>query len=113
VTDDLEDLLDALDEARVVDRFSQLDVPKVPGALGHVLSACLALEVAVDGTEARIVETILTRLGPRFVHGLGVEHLADAHGLDLLRREDTKLYLSDRLKRRARVREVEVRHFRR
>ncbi len=79
VTDDLEDLLDALNEARVVDGFRQLDVTKMTGTLGHVLSASLALEVAVNRAETRVVETVLPRFGARLVHGLRVQDLAHAH----------------------------------
>ena len=110
MADGLEDLLDLLDEARVEDRFSQLDMAKVTGTLGHVFCARLAFELAVDRSEKGIVEAAIARLGARLIHGLRIDDVLDAHALDLLGREHPKLYLLDRLERRTRVRKVEVRH---
>jgi len=110
MTDDLEDLLCLLDEARVVDRFRQLDMTKVTRALRHVLAARLAFELPIYGAEQRVVETAITRLHSALVHRLGVEDVGHTHILDLLRRQETELNLLDRLQRRTRVREIEVRH---
>lgn len=86
MADDLEDLLDFLDEARVVDRLCQLDMTKVAGALGHVLCAGLALELSIDGSEERVVEAAIAGLGAGLIHSLRIDDVGDAHILNLLRR---------------------------
>lgn len=110
VADGLEDLLDLLDEARVEDRFGKFDVTKVARAFRHVLSASLALELAINRSKQRIVQAAVTRLGSRLVHCLRVDDMSHTHVLDLFRRQETKLDLLDRLERRTRVRKVKVRH---
>lgn len=45
-----------------VNRLGKLDMTKMSGALGHAFRASLALEVAVNGTHAGIVQT--ADLGP-------------------------------------------------
>jgi len=45
-----------------INRLGQLDMTEMSGALSHALRARLALEVAVDGTHAGIVQT--ADLGP-------------------------------------------------
>ncbi len=106
MTDDLEDLLDLLDEARVEDRFSELNVTEMARTLRHILGASLALELPIDGTEKRVVQTTVARLGSRLIHSLRINNVGDTHVLDLLRREESKLDLLNRLERRTRVREV-------
>jgi hypothetical protein len=61
VADSLENLLDLVHEAIVVDRSSKLDDTKVARAFLLVLFAGGASEVAIDSTEMRIVRTFLTR----------------------------------------------------
>ena len=84
VADDLENLLDLLDEAGMEDRLRELDVAEVPRALAHALLAGRTLVLSIDGTEAWVVETALTRLRPCLVHRLGVYDVSHAHILDLL-----------------------------
>lgn len=110
MADDLEDLLHSLDEARVVDRLCQLDMTKVARALGHVLGAGLALELSVDRTKQRVVETSLARFRSGLIHGLGVYDVANTHALDLLGRKESELDLLYDLERRTGVREIKVRH---
>lgn len=110
MADYLEDLLGLLDETRVEDRRGQLNMTKMTRALRHVLSTGFALELPVDRAQSGIVETFLAWLGPSLVHGLRILDVRHTHVLDLLRRQDTKLDLLDRLERRTRVREVQVRH---
>jgi hypothetical protein len=71
----------------------QLDVAKVPGAGLHVLLARATDEAAIDAAEPAIVEARDTSRHLVLVHGLRVEDVHDAHGLDLLGREQPKLYL--------------------
>lgn len=71
-TDHLEDLLRLVQEAGVVDRCGKLDVAEMTRTFRHVLRACFALELTVNGTEAGVVETIFTRLRLLCVHRLGV-----------------------------------------
>lgn len=94
----------------MIDGLGQLDVAKVTWTLRHVLIARLALELAIDGAEAGIVEAFFARLGASFVHGLWVLDMADTHVLDLFRRQQTKLHLFDRAQRRIRVRKEKIRH---
>jgi hypothetical protein len=61
MTDSLEDLLDLVHEAVVIDGLGELDDTKVADTLLHVLFASGASEVAIDGSEMRIVRTFLTR----------------------------------------------------
>jgi hypothetical protein len=110
VTDRFENLLDLLDEARVVDRFCQLNVTKVTWALVHALLAGCTLELAIDGAKTRIVETIDSRLLTRLVHGFRIHDMSHTHILDFLWREETELDLLHRLEGRIRVRKGEVRH---
>jgi hypothetical protein len=86
VADDFEQLLCALDEARVVDWPGQLDMTEMARALGHVLGAGLALELPVNRSKQRIVKTAIAKLCPGLVHSLGIENMGYAHSLDLLRR---------------------------
>ena len=110
MADDLEDLLDLLDKAGVVDRFSQLDVTKMTGAFRHVFITSLALVLPVDRPKKRIVGASVAGRSLSLVHGLGVDDVSHAHALDLFGREKTELNFFNRLERRARVREVKVRH---
>lgn len=112
MTDDLQDLLDFLDKTRMVDGLGQLDMTKMAGTLAHGLRTRLALELSVDGAEERVVEA--TVAGFRFVlfHRFRVQNVTNTHALDLFGRQKAKLNLLHCLERRARVREVEVRHFR-
>jgi hypothetical protein len=110
VADDLEDLLHFLDEARVVDRFCQLDVAKMALAFRHIIRARLALELSIDGAHERVVEAAIAWLRARLVHRLRVDNVCHAKVLDLLRRQDTELDLLHSLERRARLREIKVRH---
>lgn len=90
----------------MVDRCGKLDVAEMTRTLGHVLSASLALELAVDGAKAGIVEAVLAGLCLLCVHRLRVLDVRHAQALDLIRRHDPKLDLLDRLDGRARVREA-------
>ena len=110
MADDLKDLLDFLDKARVVDRFSELDVAKVTRTLRHILCAGLALELPIDGAKERVVQAAIARLGSALVHCLWIYDVGNAHALDLLGRQKSKLDLLDRFERRTRVRKVQVRH---
>lgn len=94
----------------MVDRCGKLDVAEMTRTLGHVLSAGLALELAVDRTKTGVVETIFSGLRLLGVHRLGVLDVRHAQALDLIRRHHPKLDLLDRLDGRARVRETQVRH---
>jgi len=110
VANNLQDLFDALDEARMENRFGQLDMAKMTGAFRHVLGACFALVLAVNGTEERVIETAITRFRSSLVHGLGVNDVAHTHGLDLLRRQESELNLLDNPEGRMGMRKVQVRH---
>lgn len=83
MTDGLKDLLDLLDEAGVVDRFSELYVSKMTRTFVHALLAGGALELTIDRSKARIIETIDTRLLARLVHRFGIHDMSDTHILDL------------------------------
>jgi hypothetical protein len=45
----------------MVDRDGQLDDPKMTRTLSHVLFASGTSEVAIDGTQMGVVETLLSR----------------------------------------------------
>jgi hypothetical protein len=79
----------------VEDGRGQLDVAKVTGADTDVLLARGARELAVNGAELGVVEALVARLGVGLVHGLRVDDVHDAHGLDLLGREQPELDLFD------------------
>ncbi len=110
MADNLQDLLDLLDEARVVNWLGQLNVTKVARAFAHRLGTRLALELSIDGTEKGIVEAAIAWFRSVLLHRLGVEDVCHAHVFDLLRGHQTKLNLLNSLERRARVREWKVRH---
>jgi hypothetical protein len=110
VANNFQDLLDLLDEARMVHRLGQLNMTEVAGTLPHSLRACLALELPVDGTKKWVIEAAIARLGFILLHRLRIENMRDTHVLDFLWRHETELNLLHRLERRARVGEVEVRH---
>lgn len=110
MADHLEDLLDLLDETRMIDGLGKLDMTKVSGTLGHVLEAGGALELAVDGAKTRVVQTLSARFRPGLVHGLGVDDVDDTHVLGLLGREETELDLLHRLDGRIGMRKVKVGH---
>lgn len=110
VADNLQDLLRLVEEARVEDRLSKLDMTEMTRAFGHIFGTRLALELAVDGAEAGIVQAELAWLCLLGVHRLRILDMRDAHRLDLLRRQESELDLLDRLDRRIRVGKVEVRH---
>lgn len=101
--DTLDDALDRLEEADVVDGPRELDVSKMTRALGHVLRAGLTLEVAVDRAQPRVRQT--ARLGPHrpLLIDLRAVDRHDRERLDLVRRQDAELHLLDPLDRRARV----------
>src|SRR5262245_50234817 len=73
------------------DGHGQLDVAKVPGADLDVLLAGSAGEGTVDGAQLGVVETLRARQLLLLVHGLGVDDVDHAHGLDLLGREQAEL----------------------
>lgn len=106
MADYFEDLLGLLDKTRVEDRRGQLDVTEMARTFGHILRARLALELSVDRAQAGVIETFHAWLGPGLVHSLWILNVRYAHVFDLLRRQDTKLYLLDRLEGRTGVREV-------
>lgn len=110
MADNLQDLLDLLNEAGVIDWLGQLDVAKVARTFTHRLGTCLALELPVDGAEKGVVEATVAWLCLVLFHRLGVENVCHTHVFDLLRGHQTKLNLLDRLERRARVRKRKVRH---
>lgn len=95
---------------RMKDRYGQLDVAKVTGTLGHVLSARSAPVGAVYTTKLRVVQTSLTRPVALLIHSFGVLDVTDTHILDFFRREQAELNLLDRLERRARRRKSLWRH---
>jgi hypothetical protein len=51
----------------MVDRDGQFDGSKVARAFEHVLLAGGTLEVAIDGSKMRVVETFLSRSKTRFI----------------------------------------------
>lgn len=67
VADSLENLLDLLEKAVVVDWNVQFNDTKMTRAFGLIFFASSALEVSIDGTEMRIVRTFFTRLLTTFV----------------------------------------------
>ena len=97
MADNLQDLLDLLDEAWMVDRLGQLDVAEVTGTFTHGLRAGFALELSVDRAEERVVQASVAWLRATLFHGLRVENVGDAHVLDFLGRHEAKLDLLDRL----------------
>lgn len=68
----------------VEDRSGQLNVTKMTRTDANVLFARRARVHAVDSAKLRIVKTLLARLLMLLVHGLGVDDVYHAHGLDLL-----------------------------
>lgn len=77
------------------DGSGQLDVAKMSRADLDVLFARRARVHAVDGTELGVVETLFAGLLVVLVHGLRVDDVHHAHGLDLLGREQPELDLLD------------------
>ena len=59
------------EEAHVEHRFGQLHVTEVAWAHGHVLSACLTLQLAVRCAKPRVVQA--TMLGATAVHELIID----------------------------------------
>lgn len=79
----------------VEDGGGELNVAKVAGARLDVLLARRARVHAVNGAELGVVEALLARLLVLLVHGLGVDDVHDAHGLDLFGGEQAELDLLD------------------
>jgi len=86
VADNLQQLLSLLKKAGVKDRLRQLDVTEVTRTFRHILIASSALELPIDGTQARVVQSSISRLQLALVHRLRVQDVSDTHILDLLRR---------------------------
>ena len=57
----------------------QLNMPKMPRALRHSLTTCLALEIPVNGTHPRIHKTAILGLVGSFVHDFGMLNLCDGN----------------------------------
>ena len=76
-------------------RYGQLDVAKVTWAGLHVLFARGARVAAVDAAETGVTKTLVVRLLLLIVEGIGVDDMANGHGLDLLGREEAELDLLD------------------
>ena len=111
MTDCLEDFLDLGDEADVENRGSKFDVTEMTWTFKHILSAGTTAKRSVDSAEFRIVEALFTRPVTLLVHCLRVLNVANAHVLNLLRRQKSELDLLHRLQRSAGIRErVKVRH---
>lgn len=85
MADHFQQLLDLLEKSRVEDRFCQLDVPEVARAFRHVLVASSTLELTVDGSQSRVIQTLFSRLQLALVHRLGVQDVSHTHILDLFR----------------------------
>ena len=81
----------------VKDRHSEFDVPEMARTLCHALLAGRTPVSAVDGAQLGVVQPFLARSLPLLVHRLRVLDVADAHVLDLLRREEAELDLLHRL----------------
>lgn len=94
----------------VKNRRGQLDVAKVAGADLDVLLARGARVHAVDGAELGVVEALFARLLVRLVHGLWINDMNDAHGLDLLGGEQPELDLFYRAQTAFRLRRCTGRH---
>lgn len=99
MADGLEELLDLDDKSNVKNRRVQLNVAKVARADLDVFFAGRARVHAVNGAKLGVVETLLTRLLFLLVHGFWIDDMDNAHGLDLLRGEQTELDLLDRPER--------------
>ena len=99
MADSLKQLLDLHDETDVEDGCVQLNVTKMTGAGLDVLLAGRARVHAVNGTELGVVEALFARLLLLLVHGLRVDDVDHAHGLDLLGGEQPELDLLDRPER--------------
>ena len=84
MADDLKDLLNSLNEARVVDRLCQLDMSEMAGAFGHVFGTSATLELPVNGAQHGVVKALITWLRTCLVHGFRIDDVNDAHILDLL-----------------------------
>lgn len=106
MTNNLQDLLDFLDEARMIHGLGQLDMTEMTRTLIHGLGTRFALELSIDRTKERVIETAIAWLDLVLLHRLGVENVADTHILYLLGRHQSKLNLLDRLERCARVGEM-------
>jgi hypothetical protein len=79
----------------VEDGRGELNVSEMARAHLDVLLARRARVHAVNRAQSRVVEAVFTRLLVLLVHGLGVEDVDNAHGLDLLGREQAELDLLD------------------
>ena len=110
MADHLKNLLHLLDKAGMEYRLRKFDVAEMTRAFRHGLGAGFAPVLSVNGAEERVVQSTVTRLHARLVHGLWGDDVAHAHVLDLFRRQNAELYLLNSLERRARVGEVDVRH---
>ena len=119
-TDALEQLLDLVQEAHVEHGPGQVNVAKVAGALGHALTARLALVVPVNRAKAGVRKTADLVLPCSIILHLGVLDFAhrkrslddcsvwysntSSHTHNLLRAQDAKLDLAHRTMRRNRRR---------
>lgn len=81
----------------------QLDVSEMTGTVLLTLSASRAHLATVDGAEFGVVQALLARPMALLVHGFWVFDVANAHVLDLFRREKSKLDFLHRLERRHRL----------
>lgn len=110
VADHLEELLNLLQEPGMVDWLGQFNVTKMTGTLVHALIARSTLELTVDRSQARVIESLISWLQLCVIHSLRVYYVSDTHVLDLLRREQPKLNLLYGTERRIGALEVKVRH---
>jgi hypothetical protein len=85
MADHLQQLLDLLEESRVKDRLCQFDVTEMTRTFRHVLIARSALVLSVDGSESRVIQTLIPRLHLALVHGLRIQDVHNTHILDLFR----------------------------
>ena len=91
-------------------RRGKLDVAEMTWTLRHALIACPTLESTIDGAKPRVIEAFLARTRFLLVHGFRILDVCHAHVFNLLRRQEPKLDLLDRLERSVGILEVEVRH---
>jgi hypothetical protein len=94
----------------VEDGCGEFDMAKVTGADLNVLLARRARVHAVDGAKLGIVEALFTRLRVGLIHGLRVDDVDHAHGLDLLGGEQPELDLLDGPERTFRLHGCARRH---
>lgn len=85
MTDSLKQLLRLIDEARMIDGYSQLNMAEVTRAFCHALLTGCAHERSIDGAQLWVVQTLFAWSHLGLVHGFWILDMDHAHALDFFR----------------------------